>query len=93
MNKPFKPEQMVPILAEVAVSISDLKRNPAAVIKAAETQQVAILNRYTPVGYIVSPQVWAHVLDVLADRRLENEAAASLEDQGEDVTIDLDAYI
>ena len=28
MNRPFKPEQIVPILADVGVSISELKRNP-----------------------------------------------------------------
>ena len=67
MNKPFKPEPIVPIHADVGVSISDLKRNPAAVIAAAREQQVAILNRNKPVAYVISPEVWEGVLDMLDD--------------------------
>ncbi|MGH6785977.1 MAG: type II toxin-antitoxin system prevent-host-death family antitoxin [Novosphingobium sp.] len=93
MNAPFKPDPIVPILADVGVSISDLKRNPAAVIEAAKAQQVAILNRHRPVAYVVSPEVWEHVLDVFADRRLEREAIEALAEEGEDVVIDLDAYL
>jgi antitoxin StbD len=93
MNKPFKPEALVPILADVGVSISDLKRNPTSVIEAARSQQVAILNRNKPVAYLVSPQVWEHILDVFHDRRLVREAQQALEEDGDDVVIDLDAYL
>jgi antitoxin StbD len=94
MNKPFEPESIVPILADVGVSITDLKRNPAAVIAAARKQQVAILSRNKPVGYLISPEVWEYVLDVLADRRVEAEAWEALQqDDGENVVIDVDAYL
>ena len=92
MNQPFRPEPIIPILADIGVSISDLKRNPAAVVEAARTEQVAILNRNRPVAYMISPEVWDHVLDVFADRRLIREAQDALEEEGEDVVIDLDAY-
>lgn len=92
MNKPFIPERVIPILADVSVSISQLKRNPAAVVEAARSQQVAILNRNKAVAYIVSPEVWDHVLDVFADRRLIREAEEALAEEGEDVVIDLSAY-
>lgn len=93
MNKPFNPEMIVPVLADVMVSISDLKRNPAAVVEAAKYQQVAICNRNRPVAYVVSPEVWDHVLDVFADRRMVREAQEALAEDGEDVVIDLDAYL
>ncbi len=67
MNMPFTPESIVPILAEIGVSISDLKRNPAAVIGAAQAQQVAILNRNKAVAYVISPQVWERVIDMIED--------------------------
>lgn len=67
MNKPFKPEPIVPILADVGVSISDLKRNPSAVVEAAKTQQVAILNRNKPVAYVISPDVWEAAIDLLEE--------------------------
>ena len=93
MSAPFKPETIVPILADIGVSISDLKRNPAAVVEAAKTQQVAILNRNRPVAYVVAPHVWEHVLDVFADRRLMREAEEALEEEGEDIPFDPDAYL
>lgn len=93
MNAPFKPEAIVPILADVGVSISDLKRNPAAVVAAAKVQQVAILNRNRPVAYVISPEVWDHVLDVFADKKLIREAQEALLEDGEDVVVDLDAYL
>ena len=53
MNKMFQRVE-----ADVAVSVTDIKRNPAAVMKAAETQAVAILNHNRGVAYVVSPAVW-----------------------------------
>ena len=93
MNKPFKPEPIVQILSDVAVSVSDLKRNPAAVIAAASEQQVAILNRNKPVAYMISPEGWDYILDVFDERRLVREASAALAEEGDDVEIDLDDYL
>lgn len=93
MNKPFKPEPIIPILADVGVSITDLKANPAAVVAAARARQVAILNRNKPVAYIVSPKVWEHILDVFDERKLVREAKEALDEEGENVKIDLDAYL
>lgn len=93
MNKPFRPEPITPILADVGVSISDLKRNPAAVVAEAKLHQVAILSRNKPVAYVVSPEVWDHILDVLDERKLVREAQDALEEGGDDVVIDLDAYL
>jgi antitoxin StbD len=67
MNKPFVPERLEPPLAEFGVSISDLKRNPAAVIAEAQKHQVAILNRNKPVAYVISAKVWERVIDLLED--------------------------
>ncbi len=92
MNKPFVPERVVPILADVSVSISDLKRNPAAVIEAARKQQIAILNRRKPVAYVISPEVFDHILDVFDERSLIREAEEALLEDGENVVIDLAAY-
>lgn len=80
MNKPFKPEPIVPILADVGVSITDLKRNPAAVIAAARERQVAILNRNKPVAYVISPEVWEAVLKMhedVQDAELASERLAT----------------
>lgn len=66
MNVPLKIET---VLANAIVSISDLKKNPGAVIAAAQEQQVAILNRNRPVAYVISPEVWEHLCDLVEDVR------------------------
>ena len=93
MNRPFKPEQIVPILADVGVSISELKRNPTAVIETARSQQVAILNRNKPVAYVVSPEVWDHILDVFEDNKLLREMDLHQDDLEDAVTVSLDQLL
>lgn len=91
MNAPFESGPIELILADLCVGISELKKNPAAIISAAREQQVAILNRNKPVAYVISPQVWEHICEVFEDlkdgevvreRLAEREAAipVSLDD-------------
>lgn len=55
------------IEADLAVGISDLKKNPMAAIKAAGGQPVAILNHARVVGYIIAPEAWENMLECLED--------------------------
>lgn len=59
--------------ADLAVSVTDLKRNPAAAFEAAEMQAVAVLNHNKVVGYIVSPVAWEGMLEVLDDLNIVEE--------------------
>ena len=93
MNAPFKSLLIEEVLADACVSVSTLKKNPATVIAEAQLRQVAILSRNRPVAYLISPKVWEHVLDVFAERRLVKEAQTALAEDGDDVVIDLDAYL
>lgn len=91
MNKPFKPTPVLPIMADVSVSISELKANPAAVIAAARKQQVAITSRNRPVAYVVSPEVWDHILDVFDEGKFAREFADRLNDPLEDsIAVDIE---
>ena len=56
-----------PILADAAISISDLKKNPSAAIAAADGLPLAILNRNKPTAYLVPAKIWEAVLDELDD--------------------------
>lgn len=58
------------ILADGSVSISDLKKNPSAVIAAAEGFPIAILNRNTPSAYLVPAKAWEELMDRLEDIEL-----------------------
>ncbi len=90
MNKPFKPEPVLPIMAEVSVSVSELKKNPAAVIAEARKRQVAITSRNRAVAYIVSPEVWDHILDVFDERQFAREFADQLDNLDDAISVSLD---
>lgn len=59
-----------PILADAGVSISELKKNPSAVIAAADGFPIAILNRNTPAAYLIPADAWEAILDRLDDIEL-----------------------
>lgn len=84
MNKPFKPTPVLPIMADVSVSISELKKNPAVVIAEARKRQVAITSRNRAVAYVISPEVWDHILDVFDEHKLAREFGDRLDDALED---------
>jgi antitoxin StbD len=95
MNAPVKIDPhtvtlVEPILADACVSISGLKKNPAAVIAAAKIQQVAILNRNRPVAYMISPEVWEYLTDLADDVKLADLAREELERDEEGIEVSLD---
>jgi antitoxin StbD len=59
-----------PILADASISISDLKKNPSAVIAAADGFPVAVLNRNTPSAYLIPAKAWEELMDRLEDIEL-----------------------
>ncbi len=59
-----------PILADAGISISELKKNPSAVIAASDGFAVAILNRNRPAAYLVPALLWEEILDRLDDIEL-----------------------
>ncbi len=77
-----------PILANASAGISELKKNPMAVIEHAEGAPVAILNRNRPVFYAVPAAAWESLIDQLEDLEL---AALVRERQGEaEIEVDID---
>lgn len=58
------------ILADSGVSISELKKNPSAVIEAAGGFPVAVLNRNTPAAYLVPAKAWEELMYRLEDIEL-----------------------
>ena len=90
MNAPFKSDPVEPILASACVSISGLKKNPAAVIAEAQHRQVAILNRNKPVAYIISPQAWDHICEMIDDMKLADLVEEQLAEPDEEIEVSLD---
>ncbi len=76
------------VLARVAASVSELKRNPMRTLAAGEGEPVAILNRNEPAFYCVPAGVFEALMEKLEDMEL-NAIADARADQ-EEITVSLD---
>lgn len=79
-----------PILAEIAASITELKRNPMGTVAAGEGFPVAILNRNEPAFYCVPAQAYEALMNRLEDLELNALADARLADGQTAVKVALD---
>ena len=76
------------ILADNSASISELKKNPMAVVLAAEGFPVAILNHNQPAFYCIPAETWELIFDRLED--IELAAIANSRMGGETIEVSLD---
>ncbi|MBA2593830.1 MAG: type II toxin-antitoxin system prevent-host-death family antitoxin [Pseudomonadota bacterium] len=58
------------VYADASVSITELKKNPSAIIEQAEGFPVAILNHNKPAAYLVPAAAFEALLDKLEDVEL-----------------------
>lgn len=58
------------ILAETSAGISELKKNPMAVVREGGGGPVAILNRNEPVFYAVPAKTFENICEILEDVEL-----------------------
>ncbi len=58
------------ILADVSAGISELKKNPMAVLQQGDGAPVAILNRNKPVFYAIPAKAFELLMDKLEDLEL-----------------------
>lgn len=61
---------MQPILAPFSASISELKRNPTALLNQAQGEAIAILNHNLPTAYLVPANVYEQLMEKLEDYEL-----------------------
>lgn len=58
------------VLADMAVSVSELKKNPSAVLSGAHGGPVAVLNHNRVMGYMVPADVFEAMMERLDDLEL-----------------------
>jgi antitoxin StbD len=80
-----------PILADVSAGISELKKNPMAVVQQGDGAPVAILNRNEPVFYAIPAKAFEILMDKLEDMELASIVEAR-KDQPE-IEINIDDYL
>ncbi len=74
--------------APVAVSVSDLKKSPTAVMNDANGEAVAVLNHNRIMAYMVPPDIYEAMLDQLDDLYLAEIIKSRANERG--VPVDLD---
>lgn len=61
---------MKAVLANCSASISELKKNPSALIDLAEGEPIAILNHNRPTAYLVPAETYEQLMEKLEDYQL-----------------------
>ena len=61
---------MKAVFASCSASISELKKNPSALIDRAEGEPIAILNHNKPTAYLVPAETYEQLMEKLEDYNL-----------------------
>lgn len=78
------------IYADLSISMSEFKKNPAQVLRTAGEKPVAILNHNRPAFYMVTPKIFQALIEALADRELTELVRHRLEQKERAVEVDID---
>ena len=76
------------LLASVAASVTELKRDPMGTVSAGEGEPVAILNRNEPAFYCIPAKAYEALMDKLED--LELNAMADARAGQKEITVTFD---
>lgn len=76
------------IFADVTVSISELKKNPTAVMADAQGKPVAVLNHNRVMGYMVPAELYEAMMERLEDIELVALVKARAGEKGIPVELD-----
>jgi len=78
------------ILTDATVSMSEFKKNPAAVLRDARNRPVAVLNHNKAAFYMVEPALFEAMLDELADQELHRKVLARMGERAQAIEVDID---
>lgn len=82
---------MDPILARFSASISELKKNPSALLQEAEGSPITILNHNKPTAYLVPAETYEALLEIIEDQDLGRIVREREAERNEAVEVSLDA--
>ncbi|CSE07567.1 toxin-antitoxin (TA) system antitoxin [Vibrio cholerae] len=70
------------VLANCSASISELKKNPTALLNEADGSAIAILNHNKPAAYLVPAETYEYLIDMLDDVSSDNSESVQEEVKG-----------
>ena len=78
------------ILADITISMSEFKKNPAAVLREARNRPVAVLNHNKTAFYMIEPALFEAMLEELVDQELHRKVLARLDERVSAIEVDVD---
>jgi len=81
---------MKQVLSSYSASISELKKNPTALLNEAEGSPIAILNHNVPAAYLIPADTYEWLMDKLEDSELAQIVTDRANEKGKAIEVDID---
>ena len=78
------------VLADCSASISELKKNPSALLVEANGAPIAILNHNKPAAYLVPAETYEWLMDIVDDHQLAQLVDERRKDKDQAIAVNLD---
>ena len=78
------------ILADCSASISELKKNPTALLNDSGGSPIAILNHNKPAAYLIPAETYEWMVELIDDYQLGRLVEERLKDKDQAVEVSLD---
>lgn len=82
---------MQTIYSDVTISMSEFKKNPAAVLRDAKSKPVAVLSHNKAAFYMIEPALFEAMLEALSDQDLHRTVLARMSERSRAIEVDVDA--
>jgi len=82
---------MQALYSDFTVSMSEFKKNPAAVLREAKSKPVAVLSHNKAAFYMVEPALFHALLEELSDQDLHRTVLSRMNERAQAVEVDIDA--
>jgi antitoxin StbD len=81
---------MKQVLSSYSASISELKKNPTALLNEAEGSPIAILNHNIPTAYLIPAETYEWLMDKLEDAELAQIVIDRMYEKDKAIEVNLD---
>jgi len=78
------------VLADLSVSISELKKNPSALLAQASGSPIAVLNHNKPTAYLIPAETYEALMDMVDDHELAKLVEERRADKDQAIALSLD---
>ncbi len=80
---------MKQVLSSCSASISELKKNPTALLNEAEGSPIAILNHNVPTAYLIPAETYEWLMDKLEDSELAQIVTDRASEKDKAIEVDI----